>query len=291
MASFNDPTNSSLYTTVLSTLRSLIASCAKMDFSGDTNVPTGAIQHNTTTLVFEKWNGSAWAALTMRLANAAWLQWRDAGGTAVDVMRMDSADNTEINAKTGKMVEVLVNGVQQAAFDGVGSLFLNTTTRRNNARLSNDFDGNSAGGLGLNDTGSVNGSAYIGFLSGGTFRGSITNNNNTAVAYNTTSDYRLKEVLGPIGGALDKLKRLRPKVWIWKETGRTGHGFIAHELAEVEPDAVTGEKDAVDADGNPVYQAVDPRFLVATLTAALQEEVMLREALEARLAALEAKLS
>ena len=50
-----------------------------------------------------------------------------------------------------------------------------------------------------------------------------------------------------------------------------GEGFIAHELAEVCPQAVTGEKDAVDVEGKPIYQGIDTSFLVATLTAAIQE--------------------
>jgi squalene cyclase len=51
----------------------------------------------------------------------------------------------------------------------------------------------------------------------------------------------------------------------------TGQGFIAHELQSVVPDCVTGEKDAVDKEGNPVYQGIDTSFLVATLVAAIQE--------------------
>jgi hypothetical protein len=152
-----------------------------------------------------------------------------------------------------------------------GNLLVNTTTVRNSGRISVDFAGNSAGGLGINDTDSVNGGVYAGFLSGGTFRGSITNNNNTAVAYNTTSDYRLKENIAPMIGALSKVQQLKPVTYKWKADGSDGQGFIAHELAEVCPDAVTGEKDDVDEQGNPKYQGVDTSFLVATLTAAIQE--------------------
>jgi hypothetical protein len=47
--------------------------------------------------------------------------------------------------------------------------------------------------------------------------------------------------------------------------------FIAHELAEVVPDCVTGEKDAVDEDGKPKYQAMDTSHLIATLVSAIQE--------------------
>jgi hypothetical protein len=72
-------------------------------------------------------------------------------------------------------------------------------------------------------------------------------------------------------GALDKVVLLKPVTYKWIVDGSDGQGFIAHELAEVCPHAVTGEKDAVDKYGIPVYQGIDTSFLVATLTAAIQE--------------------
>jgi hypothetical protein len=116
--------------------------------------------------------------------------------------------------------------------------------------------------------------------------GSITYTN-TAVAFNTSSDYRLKEDIAPITGALAKVAALKPVTYKWKLDGSNSDGFIAHELAEVCPQAVHGEKDAVDADGNPVYQGIDTSFLVATLTAAMQEQQALITSLTARIAALE----
>jgi hypothetical protein len=65
-------------------------------------------------------------------------------------------------------------------------------------------------------------------------------------------------------------------------------GFLAHELAEVVPEAVTGEKDAVDDEGNPVYQGIDQSKLVPLLTAALQEALAKIDDLTARVSALEA---
>jgi hypothetical protein len=72
-------------------------------------------------------------------------------------------------------------------------------------------------------------------------------------------------------GALAKISALKPVTYKWKLNGSDGEGFIAHELAEVCPQAVIGVKDAVDEDGNPVHQGIDTSFLVATLTAAIQE--------------------
>ena len=91
-------------------------------------------------------------------------------------------------------------------------------------------------------------------------------------------------------GALAKVALLKPCTYKWKVDGSDGQGFIAHELAEVEAGCVTGEKDAVDADGNPQYQGIDTSFLVATLTAAIQEQQTLITALTARITALEAPI-
>jgi hypothetical protein len=101
----------------------------------------------------------------------------------------------------------------------------------------------------------------------------------TATTYATSSDYRLKETIIPMTGALAKVALLKPSIYKWKVDGSDGQGFIAHELQAIVPECVTGEKDAVetyiDEDGNeatrPVYQGIDTSFLVATLTAAIQE--------------------
>jgi hypothetical protein len=117
-------------------------------------------------------------------------------------------------------------------------------------------------------------------------KGTVSTDGST-VAYNTSSDYRLKDDVATMTGALNKVSALKPVTWKWKSTGEDGQGFIAHELAEVCPQAVHGTKDEVDADGNPVYQGVDTSFLVATLTAAIQELSAKNDALTARIEALE----
>ena len=118
--------------------------------------------------------------------------------------------------------------------------------------------------------------------SSGTQAGSITINS-SSVAYNTSSDYRLKNTIAPMTGALAKVAQLKPVTYKWNADGSDGEGFIAHELAEVCPYAVTGAKDAVDANGNIKPQGIDVSFLVATLTAALQEQQAIIESLKARL--------
>jgi hypothetical protein len=119
--------------------------------------------------------------------------------------------------------------------------------------------------------------------------------NGTVTSYISVSDYRLKENVVPMIGALDKIAQLKPVTYTWKVDGSIGQGFIAHELQAVVPDCVTGEKDAVetytDEEGDEQTrikpQGVDTSFLVATLTAAIQEQQTIINDLKARITALE----
>ena len=111
----------------------------------------------------------------------------------------------------------------------------------------------------------------------------------SSTSYVTSSDYRLKENVTSITDGITRLKTLKPYRFNFKiEPDKTVDGFLAHEASEVVPEAVVGEKDAVDAEGNIDAQAIDQSKLVPLLTAALQEEISKRESLETRVAALEA---
>jgi len=110
----------------------------------------------------------------------------------------------------------------------------------------------------------------------------------TATSYVTSSDYRLKEDWQPMTGASERVLALKPVNFAWKVDGSRVDGFLAHEAQEVVPEAVTGAKDEVDADGNPQYQGIDQSKLVPLLTAALQEALAEIASLKTRLTALEA---
>ena len=130
----------------------------------------------------------------------------------------------------------------------------------------------------------------------GSTRGSIAVS--TSTTYNTSSDYRLKENVTNLTDALTRFKKITPRRFnfIDDKDNQLVDGFIAHEVSTAVPEAVTGTKDQVElADdnekgikkGDPIYQQLDYSKFVPLLTAALQEEVAKREALEARVAALE----
>lgn len=93
------------------------------------------------------------------------------------------------------------------------------------------------------DSGTATGNSYATFVYGTGSIGSITQNGTTAVAYNTSSDYRLKDNQQPLTGSGAFIDALKPKTWNWKADGSRGVGFIAHEVQEVSPGSVVGEKD------------------------------------------------
>jgi hypothetical protein len=137
--------------------------------------------------------------------------------------------------------------------------------------------GNNAGGTGW---------GFINFYRSTVFLGNISQNGTTGVSYNTSSDYRLKENVVPLTGAADRLNQLQVRRFNFiADPDITVDGFLAHEAQAVVPECVTGEKDAVDDDGNPVYQGIDQSKLVPLLTAALQEAIAEIETLKARLTA------
>ena len=115
--------------------------------------------------------------------------------------------------------------------------------------------------------------SFLEFGTDATFavRGSITYNRGSAVvAYNTTSDYRLKSEINDFN-ALEIISNLKPKEFRIGDAINKSLGFIAHELQEYLPQAVQGEKDAVNEDGKPIYQSVDYSQLTGLLTKAIQE--------------------
>jgi len=126
------------------------------------------------------------------------------------------------------------------------------------------------------------------FHASGTEVGSISVTG-SATAFNTSSDYRLKENVVSLDDGITRLKQLSPKRFNFiASPEKTVDGFIAHEAQAVVPQAVSGTHNEVDDKGNAVMQQIDQSKLVPLLTAALQEAIAKIETLEAKVAALEA---
>jgi hypothetical protein len=194
------------------------------------------------------------------------------------------------NVVNGPMT-FLTNNAERSRITSAGVVCINETTQINGGRLCVTDNLNNFNLVSLkNSVTQVAGQNFVTFVnSAGNEAGKIGHTGTTTVAYTTSSDYRLKENVVRMANALDKVMQLNPVTYTWKEDKKLGQGFIAHELQAVVPDCVTGEKDAVDADGNPKYQGIDTSFLVATLTAAIQELKAELDTTKARLAALEAQ--
>jgi hypothetical protein len=123
----------------------------------------------------------------------------------------------------------------------------------------------------INRIGSGAITSLIDFRQNASSIGSISYNG-TLVVYNTTSDYRLKTVVGAVTGHGARIDALEPIEYTWNSNGSRTRGFLAHKFQEVYADSVTGAKDAVDADGKPIYQAMQASSseVIADLVAEIQ---------------------
>ena len=138
-------------------------------------------------------------------------------------------------------------------------------------------------GIGINDAAHTSGDGFMQFFTNGSLIGSVTNSSNTGVLYNTTSDARLKLDVTPLGDVGAIIDGMKPSAWTWRSSGARGVGFVAQELIDIVPDAVTpGDDDPGKRPGDEGFRqwGMDATQLVPYLVAEIQS-------LRARLARLE----
>jgi hypothetical protein len=144
---------------------------------------------------------------------------------------------------------------------------------------------NNSGGspLFINRISGTTSAPMIQFYRNGTAAGTVNASTTAAPTLVAPSDYRLKENLEPLTDAADRIKSANVYTYnfIADEDKETRYGFLAHEVADLMHDLVIGEKDAVDEDGEPVYQQVQETRLIPVLVAALKDALLRIEALEA----------
>ena len=163
--------------------------------------------------------------------------------------------------------------------------FTTTAVTAHPAATMNMGSSDSSTGIVVTDQVSGSSSRVLISFATGTFPGSgyaQVTTNGTTVTYGTGSDYRLKTNVTPLTDSATKVKALKPCSYNWVSAPTLqNQGFLAHELASVVPQAVSGEKDALYPDGSMKVQQVDLSYVVPLLTAALQEALARIEALEA----------
>jgi hypothetical protein len=230
-----------------------------------------------------------------------WSFHADSGGGPLSFNRYTGGAETEkMNISSDGIVKVVNRIIVEADVSS-------------NSKINAEFGGNSENGQYFNDKDGASHARYIGFERSGTLIGQIKRDGtNDAISYVTSSDYRLKDGIVDKTDGIEKLKQLKPRKFYWKSnTDKTlVDGFLAHEVSDIVPEAISGEKDAmtkevlytandslpegknigdVKEESKIDPQGIDQSKLVPLLTAALKESITKIETLEAKVQALESK--
>ena len=226
---------------------------------------------------------------------------RSDGTVRSAIFKYDNADMIRLGTSQSIPMRFETNDTERMRIGSDGKFYYATTSQGPHGGFFN-IDASSSGRNGMNVKGTTANYAYISSAGGSSgdhihFSNYSNNNQETGrikdnqsnVTYYTSSDYRLKDNIVSITDGITRVKQLNPvrHTWINNPALGTVDGWIAHELDEVCPDAVDGEKDAVREDGSIKAQAADYGRITPLLAAALKEAITKIEALESRVTALE----
>ena len=178
-----------------------------------------------------------------------------------------SYTRVQLGAAGNDMV-MYTTGAERARIDSSGNLLVGTTSAGSSSKLRVY----ASGAIVIETERETTSSAtQIAFKNPNGIVGTIETNGSLTL-YNTTSDYRLKTVVGAVTGQGARLDALKPVDYLWTESGQQARGFLAHEFQSVYAQSVSGTKDAVDEDGNPKYQSMQAATseVIADLVAEIQ---------------------
>ena len=231
-----------------------------LDSSGNVGIGTTVFSYPSAGRGLVEVNGSSSALIALKVGNASKSYWFCDGfnteflanggelrfgaglGGAVR-MKIDSSGRIDMGSNVGSIAGVSMYPDYSA---GTALLYWNRNT-----------------------TGSTG--TALRFDDGGFQKGGITYTS-SATAFNTTSDYRLKENVTPIQGAADIVKMMRPCTYTFKSDDSWADGFLAHELQELHPRAVIGSKDAMVDEEYEVTPAVYEDVIIPAVDAVVDED-------------------
>jgi Chaperone of endosialidase len=290
-------TSPTITTPVISSLSSASSTALTLQSAGTTAVTIDTSQNVGIGTTSPSLTGAT-KALTINApasGNYSAIELASAGAATANFIANSS--NVYIGSYTNIPFVFQTNNTERMRIDTSGNLLVNQTSQTGAEKVGISFSRAGGWGLAIKNTSATSPSnaTYVSFYYTSTNTGSI-NSTGTTTTYDSASDYRLKENIAPMTGALAKVTQLKPCTYTWKINGSAGQGFLAHELQEIVSDCVRGNKDDVNEDGSIKPQMIDTSFLVATLTAAIQELKAINDtqaetinALTARVAALENK--
>jgi hypothetical protein len=226
--------------------------------------------------------GSNYKTVTINGTTTGVLDIQANGTTQLELSVGTNVAQISAVAASGVLVFTAGGNTERARIDSIGNLLVGTTSVQSGIPsdpVGISLYGPSATGTGIfvrngiplyvnNKNASGN---LIEFYCNGNSVGNISSTG-TITIYNTTSDYRLKTVVGEVTGHGDRLDALEPIEYTWTSNGTRSRGFLAHKFQEVYPQSVTGEKDAIDEQGNPKYQSMQAATseVIADLVAEIQ---------------------
>jgi hypothetical protein len=199
----------------------------------------------------------------------------DGNVSSKDGFMTTASDLTLLQPSAGNSIFVRDNGNESMRINSSGGLLIGKTTA-GSTNTGCEFGGSGTGGLAFNLTSTnecftynnnnSSGATYlIDFRQNNASKGQIQVSS-TSTTYATSSDYRLKENIQPLENGLQRLNELNPVQFDWKEDGTSSEGFIAHEVQEIFPDAVSHEKDGEQ------MQSMDYGRITPLLVKAIQEQ-------------------
>ena len=257
---------------------------------------SGSVDGNADELVIEG-SGQSGITILSGASDKGNIFFADSGSTAqgkviynhsTDTLRFDTAGSERASIGSTGVVEIKNRMLVDGQIDSI-------------AKINVVFGGDNENGMQFSDKDGATNGKFIGFSRDGTSTSSqgtqigfiARNGSSDAINYSTSSDYRLKDGIVDKTDGIEKLKQLQPKKFYWKsDLNKTlVDGFLAHEVSSVVPEAIIGEKDAVDENDNIIAQGIDQSKLTPLLTAALQEAITKIETLETEMTALKARVT